>query len=80
MKRHPLDPWSLIGGVILTGLGLLFLIPVEPFDFTDTFRNIAGWAIPVLVILVGLAMIAPAVRRRSGESELPPPPDPFAPI
>ena len=77
MKRHQLDPWSLIGGVVLTGLGLLFLIPTEPFDLTNGFRNIFGWGLPVLVILVGLALIAPAFRRREEASELPPPPDSF---
>ena len=76
MKRHPLDPWSLIGGVVLTGLGLLFLIS-EPFDFTNGFRNLFGWALPVLVVLVGLALIAPALRKQRDESELPPPPDPY---
>jgi hypothetical protein len=77
MKRHPLDPWSLIGGVVLTGLGLLFLIPAEPLDLTNGFRNLFGWALPVLVVLVGLALIAPALRKQQDESELPPPPDHF---
>jgi len=80
MKRHQLDPWSLIGGGVLTGLGLLFLIPREPFDLTDGFRNLFGWALPVLVVLVGIALIAPAIRRRQEETEFPPPPDPFDPI
>lgn len=77
MKRHDLDPWSLIGGVVLTGFGLLFLIPAEPFDLSNRFRNLFGWALPVLVVLVGLALIAPALRKREDESGLPPPPDPF---
>ena len=77
MKRHQLDPWSLIGGVVLAGLGLLFLIPAEPFDVTNGFRTLFGWGLPILVVLIGLALIAPALRRREDESELPPPPDPF---
>lgn len=79
MKRHQLDIWSLLGGVVLTGLGLLFLIPTDPFDITNGFRNLLGWALPVLVVLVGLAMIAPALRRsrEENEAELPPAPDPF---
>jgi hypothetical protein len=77
MKRHQLDPWSLIGGVVLTGLGLLFLIPPEPFDLTNGFRDLFGWALPVLVVLVGMALIAPAIRRRQDETEVSPPPDPF---
>ena len=82
MKRHQLDFWSLIGGVVLTGLGLLVLIPTDPIDFTNGFRNVFGWALPVIVVLIGLSLIAPALRRRSDEAltELPPPPDPFEPI
>ena len=79
MKRHQLDIWSLIGGVLLTGLGLLFLIPTDPFDITNGFRNLLGWALPVLVVLVGLAMIAPAIKRSREEKEtdLLSEPDPF---
>ena len=77
MKRHELDPWSLIGGVVLTGLGLLFLVPAEPFDLANGFRSVFGWALPVLVVFVGLALIAPALRKQEDENELPPPPDPF---
>lgn len=78
MKRHDFDPWSLIGGVVLTGMGLLFLIPAEPLELGNGFRNLFGWVLPVLVVLVGLALIVPALRKREAESELPPPPDPFA--
>lgn len=77
MKRHDFDPWSLIGGVVLTGMGLLFLIPAEPLELGNGFRNLFGWVLPVLVVLVGLALIVPALRKREDESELPPPPDPF---
>ena len=73
MKRHQFDPWSLVGGVILTGLGLLFLVPAEPFDFNHGFRNLFGWALPVLVVLIGLALIAPALRRRQPRRTSPPP-------
>ena len=77
MKRHQLDPWSLIGGVVLTGLGLLFLIPAEPFDLTLGIQNLFGWALPVLVVVIGLALVAPALRRKDTGDELPPAPDPF---
>ena len=77
MTRHQLDPWSLIGGVVLAGLGLLFLVPAEPFDLTNGLQNLFGWALPVLVVLIGLALVAPALRRKAPQEELPPPSDPF---
>jgi hypothetical protein len=70
MKQHPLDPWSLIGGGFLALVGLLFLIPAQPFDITDGFREFFGWAFPVLVVAAGLALIGPALRRARTEPEL----------
>lgn len=76
MKQHSLDPWSLIGGGFLTLIGLLFLIPAQPFDITDGFREFFGWAFPVLVVAAGLALIGPALRRsRSQDDSVPPEPD-----
>ncbi len=69
MKQHPLDPWSLIGGGFLALVGLLFLIPAQPFDITDGFREFFGWAFPVLVVAAGLALIGPALRRAQPEPE-----------
>jgi hypothetical protein len=69
MKQHPLDPWSLIGGGFLALVGLLFLIPAQPFDITDGFREFFGWAFPVLVVAGGLALIGPALRRARTEPE-----------
>jgi hypothetical protein len=73
MKQHSLDPWSLIGGGFLALVGLLFLIPAQPFDITDGFREFFGWAFPVLVVAAGLALIGPALRRaRTQEPPAPP--------
>jgi hypothetical protein len=69
MKQHSLDPWSLIGGGFLALVGLLFLIPAQPFDVTDGFREFFGWAFPVLVVAAGLALIGPALRRSRSEPE-----------
>jgi len=79
MKRHHLDPWSLVGGIFLTGMGPLFLLPREPLDLADRFGDLLGWAVPVLVVVVGIALIAPAIRRRQEEEDfdISSEPDPF---
>jgi len=69
MKQHSLDYWSLMGGGFLVVIGLLFLIPGQPFDLTDGFREFFGWAFPVVVVVAGLALIGPALRRSRSEGE-----------
>ncbi|MGQ0847859.1 MAG: hypothetical protein ACT4OP_01830 [Actinomycetota bacterium] len=71
MKRHTLDPWSLVGGMFLTGLGLAFLLPFQPFGLAQDVRTIFGLVVPALVIVAGFALVAPSLRRRP-EPETPP--------
>jgi cytochrome c-type biogenesis protein CcmH/NrfF len=70
MKRHAFDPWSLIGGVFLAAIGGIFLIPAQPLNFSNQFTEVLAWAGPVVIVLVGVALIVPALKRRQ------PPPEP----
>jgi hypothetical protein len=60
MKRHALDPISLVFGLLLAGSGLTFL--VARVDVANTnFR----WVWPVALLALGALMIVLGTRRTS---------------
>ncbi|HEV8372891.1 MAG TPA: hypothetical protein VGR68_06790 [Actinomycetota bacterium] len=63
MRRHELDPISLVFGFAVTGLGLLFL--VGRADVAYRLR----WVWPVLLLAVGLAMLLDLRVRASRPEE-----------
>lgn len=63
MKKHRFDTLSFIAGLMVTGIGLLFLLPREPGDIFDFFGGIGNWLVPVLFLAVGVAVLAPLLAR-----------------
>jgi hypothetical protein len=63
MRRHELDPISLVFGFAVTGLGLLFL--VGRADVAYRLR----WVWPVLLLAVGLAILLDLRVRASRPDE-----------
>jgi hypothetical protein len=63
MRRHELDPISLVFGFAVTGLGLLFL--VGRADVAYRLR----WVWPVLLLAVGLAILLDLRVRASRPEE-----------
>lgn len=72
MKRHPFDPWSFIFGLFLSSVGLLLLVPATPFVRPDAISNFMGIGLPALVVVAGLALLAPIFRKKP--ETVPPPP------
>ncbi|HEX2420626.1 MAG TPA: hypothetical protein VHL55_03415 [Acidimicrobiia bacterium] len=68
MKAHKFDVWSLIGGLVLTAVGLLILLPntttLIEFQQLSLFFDLI---LPVLALVVGVALVVPALRRRQPE-------------
>lgn len=62
MRRHELDWVSLIAGVVFTGLALLYLL-VAATDVTIDARIV--W--PIVLVALGLAGVATAVRATQRE-------------
>jgi hypothetical protein len=61
MRRHQLDPLSLLFGLLLTGLGLVFLA-----DRVDLALR-ARWLWPVLLLGVGVTILLGARPRRAAD-------------
>lgn len=74
MRRHELDPLSLVFGLMLTAAGALFLS--ANVEFTDLHGE---WLWPVPLVIVGVVMLVSALTRRDdqpGYSEPEPEPQP----
>ncbi len=70
MKRHEFDPLSFVSGILLLGVGMLFLIPRGTGDLIDFVSSAAVWIWPVLFIAAGAAILTPAfIRMRKGDQE-----------
>jgi cytochrome c-type biogenesis protein CcmH/NrfF len=58
MKRHPLDPVSLVFGLLMAGLGLAFL--VARIDVANTNLR---WVWPLPLLALGALMVVLGARR-----------------
>ncbi len=59
MKPHKFDTLSFVSGLVFTGFGLLFLIPNNTDDLVDVFVDVGGWAWPLVLLGIGLAIVVP---------------------
>ncbi|MEE8406587.1 MAG: hypothetical protein V3S32_05510 [Acidimicrobiia bacterium] len=61
MKTHKFDGVSLISGLIITGIGLIFLIANDPSDIVGTITKLGAWFWPVLFVVIGIAILIPVL-------------------
>jgi hypothetical protein len=61
MKTHKFDGVSLFSGVIITGIGLIFLISDDPSDIVGTISKLGTWFWPVLFVVIGMAVLIPVL-------------------
>jgi hypothetical protein len=69
MKPHRFDPLSFIAGLIATVIGLAFLIPEDPTDIVGLLDDFGAWFWPVLLVVVGIAIIIPTTIGRKDEEQ-----------
>lgn len=69
MKKHKFDGVSFISGIVITAIGLLFLIPSAPTEIFDNLGDIGGWIWPVVLVSIGVAVLVPAITRARQEPE-----------
>ncbi|HJR88169.1 MAG TPA: hypothetical protein VJ930_10990 [Acidimicrobiia bacterium] len=71
MKAHKFDAWSFVGGLVLIVVGLFVLLPntttLLEFQQLSLFFDLI---LPVLALVVGVALVVPAIRRRQPEQPL----------
>ncbi len=61
MKTHKFDGVSLISGLMITGIGLIFLIANDPSDIVGTITSLGAWFWPVLFVVIGIAILIPVL-------------------
>ncbi|HEX3326748.1 MAG TPA: hypothetical protein VHV50_07110 [Actinomycetota bacterium] len=64
MKRHSIDPVSLVFGLLLAGIGITFLVAR-----VDIANSNLRWVWPLPLLALGALMIALGARRSSDASE-----------
>jgi hypothetical protein len=64
MKRHEFDGLSFISGLVVTSIGLVFLLLPEVGDIVNLFSDVGSWFWPLVFIAAGIAVLAPAITRR----------------
>lgn len=69
MKLHRFDPLSFITGLVMVGIGLAFLIPADPTEIFAFFDDFGAWFWPVILVIVGIAIIVPAATRSRQSTE-----------
>jgi len=63
MKRHSFDGLSFIAGMTFAGIGLAFLLIRDLSDLVDVFTDAGSWFWPLVLVVTGIAVIAPAVTK-----------------
>jgi hypothetical protein len=66
MKVHSFDVLSFLAGLVITAIGLTFLLLQDVGEIIDLFTDGSSWIWPVVFITVGIAVLIP-LAFRSGE-------------
>jgi type II secretory pathway component PulF len=69
MKSHKFDAISFISGVVAIALGLAFLIPQTPVGLIDMITSLGAWFWPVVLVVVGIAILVPVFVSRDSQEE-----------
>ena len=69
MKSHRFDAISFISGLVAALVGLVFLVPQTPLDLVDAVTSLGAWFWPVLLLVIGIAILVPVFISRGTEDE-----------
>jgi hypothetical protein len=48
-------------------VGLVFLVPQTPLDLVDAVTSLGAWFWPVLLLVIGIAILVPVFMSRGGD-------------
>ena len=63
MKVHSFDVLSFLAGLVMTAIGLAFLLLPDVGDIIDWFTDGSSWIWPVAFIAIGVAVLIPLATR-----------------
>jgi hypothetical protein len=69
MKSHRFDAISFISGLVAALVGLVFLVPQTPLDLVDAVTSLGAWFWPVLLLVIGIAILVPVFMSRGDEEQ-----------
>jgi hypothetical protein len=72
MKRHSFDAISFFTGVVIALIGLIFLIPNTPAEIIDAITDLGSWFWPVVLLVIGGAIVIPVLVPRRDDDQSPP--------
>jgi hypothetical protein len=71
MKSHRFDAISFVSGLVITLLGLIFLIPQTPVDIVDALTSLGSWFWPTILLVIGIAILVPVFLPKEEQAALP---------
>lgn len=71
MKTHKFDTLSFLAGLVITGIGLAFLLLPEVNDIVGLLTDAGSWFWPIVFIAIGIAVLAPLAGRQKAPGTLP---------
>jgi hypothetical protein len=69
MKTHRFDAISFFSGLVITLLGLVFLIPQTPVDIVSALTDLGSWFWPAVLLIIGIAVPIPVFLPKVADQE-----------
>lgn len=69
MKSHKFDGVSFFSGIVITAIGLLFLIPDTPSEIFEALGGLGSWFWPIALLVIGVAVLIPVFFPKRGDEE-----------
>jgi hypothetical protein len=71
MKRHRFEVMSFVFGVLILVIGVLFLSTATPLELANQIDATFDLGLPILALVIGAALVIPAIRRQKPVAEPP---------